>query len=163
MSNSNELIDVADLYSEIQTTAASLSADEIKAQLEPLADRLIKAEKLKADATTALKKINEEISEIEAKIRNLWRPFVSAVDKAEIKFDHFTLRLAKELVVSADDSTDSPREQSISWLQENGYGDCLKFDINTNTLKSIAKDEYNTSNVQIPGLKYYYFDKIKVK
>jgi len=109
-----------------------------------------------------LKDINKKISDQESEIRRLWEPHILGSDKAEIVFSNFKLTTNKKLNISVDDEHEVGRSAAIEWLIGNGYQDVLKYDINTNTLKSIASNEFKENDIKIPGLKYSYFHPVKV-
>lgn len=160
---SNEILDeLTKLSQETETGDRAIVVEKLKSDLDPMCTELIALQDEKEKIDLQLKAINKKIAEQESKIRHLWEPHILGSDKAEIDFGSYKLTTSKKLNVTVDDEHEIGRDAAIQWLISNGYEDTLKYDINTNTLKSIAGEEFKERDVKIPGLKYTYFHPLKV-
>jgi hypothetical protein len=137
--------------SEIEANKAAL-----KETLAPLVKQLREANLEKEDAETAFSAAKERVANIEAEIRKVWGPFIEGVDKASIDVDGS--RLESAVVINIKTLNDD----YLAWLKANGYEDVMKWQVHHQTLKSIANKLYADS-IQIPGLEYSKFNKIKLK
>lgn len=123
-----------------------------------------KAEKLKAlDARKKaleidLENVSRETTEIYNEIRKVWGPFIAGVDDAELEFENGLKVVAKKTLNVKKEDVDLATE----WFLGNGYEGVLKYQIHDQTMKKIARDEYE-KGVSIPGLEYTTFTTIKVK
>lgn len=137
--------------SEIEANKAAL-----KETLAPLVKQLREANLEKEDAETAFSAAKERVANIEAEIRKVWGPFIEGVDKASIDVDGSRLESAVVINIKA------LNDDYLAWLKANGYEDVMKWQVHHQTLKSIANKLYADS-IQIPGLEYSKFNKIKLK
>lgn len=131
--------------------------EALKGELEPLAKQLKQLKLKKDEAESFVSGINKEIMAVETRIREIWGPLVHS-DKADLAVGDMKLTIEKSLNVSQDDKL-----SAIEWLNTNGFSDVLKLDIHTQTLYSLAREKFKEEGVEIPGLKYSTFQKIKIK
>lgn len=158
----SEVDDLLKLSAEVQVAQQEVKLEDLKDVLEPIVDELMTLESEKRRIELLLKEHNKKIADQETKIRTVWGPHILGTDKASIDFGRFKLSSEQKLNVAVSDDENS-RDFAVEWLKTNGYEDCLKWDVNTNTLKAIAVRELKEKEVKIPGLKYSTFNKVSVK
>jgi len=130
--------------------------EALRETLEPLVKKLREANTQKEITESKFSAAKTAISEIEGEIRRVWGPYIEGVDKASIEIDGSRLESNVMLNVKAIDDT------YLSWLNDNGYKDVMKWQVHHMTLKRIANDLYR-SGTEIPGIEYSKFNKIKLK
>lgn len=154
------MMNIEDL--DFEGTSSQIDISSLKQRLGPLVKDLsiLAQEKEKILSENAKKEtdINKKIKEMESKIRFIWGPFINGADKSQIEIDGIKLSAAQVVDVKIDD-----RDEALSWFMSNDYKDVLKYDINTNKLKAIARDERAKNGIQIPGLTYSSFQVITTK
>ena len=126
--------------------------------LDPLVGKLNDAKEMKALLEADLKEKNIYIAELEVQIRQAWGPHIQGADTASIELPSgLSLQLSTEDKFSVED-----KDLCIKWLEEHNYRDVMKWDIHTQTLYRIARDELASGN-NIEGLNHYKFKKLKTK
>lgn len=134
----------------------------LKQRLSPLAKELFKLQTSKEDRACEFKAfekdINKQIAEVQSKIRSIWGPYIDGAERSELDIDGLPLLAEQVLQVSVED-----KDKSLAWCESNGYKDVMRWDINTNKLKSIAKEEKKEKQIEIPGISYDSFQLIKIK
>lgn len=142
----------------LQSEWSEEKADELK---KSFSDIVLQYEKLEVEKTNIeikLKNINKELQKIESKIRGEWGPYIRGLKKAELGVGDFVIE-SKEI----QNIKSVNKDAAIEWLMLNGYKDAMKFDLHTATMKKIADEQLNEKNIQIPGLEYSKFNKIKIR
>lgn len=148
--------------------------EKLKEELTPLAKELKRLEHDKELIELDLKSKNKDISSIQDNIRKIWGPHIAGAEKASINCSGIFLETMPKLNITIEkdeseesedgDESDAPRQQVIKWLMDNGYKDIMSWDCNTNKMKKIARELYQDgTGKMITGLKYSYFQLIKVK
>ncbi len=147
---------------DFEGVTSKIDITSLKRRLEPLAKSLsiLSQEKEVILSENAKKEtdINKKIKEIESKIRSIWGPFINGADKSQIEIDGLKLSASQVVDVKIED-----RDQALDWFMSNDYKGVLKYDINTNKLKAIARDERAKQGIEIPGLMYSSFQVITIK
>lgn len=158
---STQIDELIGLSGEVAELCKEANLEELKINLTPLAGILENMLQDKAAAEAELAEINKQIIETEKKIRAIWEPMIRGAEKATIDLGRIKLSSEQKLNVSVGHE-ENARASAIDWLCSNGYKDVMKYDINTNTMKSIATGLLKESDVKIPGLNYSTFNKIKL-
>lgn len=168
-----ELADISDLQ-DYNKSRVNEKIEMLKEGLAPLAKELKDLELKKETIEIDLKDTNKKIMDVQDRIRKLWAPHIIGAEKAAINCNGILLETVPTLSVKVDvdgdeafhDSFESddigPREKAIEWLMSHDYKGIMKWDCNTNKMYKIARDLYE-QDIKIPGLKYFHYQKIKVK
>ena len=164
MDEQQKLLDeLTALNQEIEAACEKTTVELLKEELAPLCKELIELEAEKEKIKLQSVANNKKIMALENKIRSIWEPHIRGSEKSSIDFGDFKLSTAKELSVTVDSADEDGREKAIQWLCDNGYKDCMKLDINTNTMKAILGTEFKEKDVRAPGMKYTWNHPVKVK
>lgn len=154
--------DLVEMSGELAEASSKNKLEALREELQPLVEDFNRFCEEKNKIELQLKDANKRIADQETAIRNIWGPHILGVDKASINFGQFVLASDRKLNVSVSDE-EAARDHAVEWLKGNGYEECLKWDVNTNTMKAIAASELKEKEIKIPGLKYSYFNKLSVK
>lgn len=162
MSESSDLMaDIAELQGELSKIHDGKQVSEILK--EQFKDYVLELQELDEDKTNCeihLKSINKRMEEIKLSIRKEWGPFTQGSDKNSLDFGSCKLVMEPTLNVTMEDE-----EVAIDWLQKNGFENVLKFQVHSQTFKSIGRKLYQDPKnpVQIPGASYQEFQIVKLK
>lgn len=153
----DELDEIKKLMENLSTREDKLKY--LRSELGVLAKELKDEETKKFQIEADLKHLNKRIMDLHDRIRKIWSPFIAGAEKAELDCDGIILSTAPTLNISVE-----TKDDAIGWLESHGYKDVMKWDINTNTLKAIAREKYEGDDpLKIPGLKYSTFQVVKIK
>ncbi len=153
----NEIDVLAQEFAEDKAEGRAEMMVALKKDLQDVSLKLRDAQVKKENLEAQIKLLNKDMEELETEIRRKWEPCLGA-DKAELMLDNGIVLLAKPTMnVGVEDN-----EAMTNWFLNNGYKDVMKYQIHNQTMKKIAKEEYEKGTV-IPGLKFTKFTLIKVK
>ena len=156
-----------DELEDLQTMYEENKADKIAALKVILGEKakILKELSIKKDQIAfELGELNKELLAIQDAIRSLWLPHIAGAEKASINCDGIILEMLPKLNIGVDKEDESARDKALGWLAANGYKDVMRWDVNTNKMYAIARENYKDGEgTPIPGLKYSYFQLIKIK
>ncbi len=159
--SSNLMADIAELQGELSKINDGKQVSEILK--EQFKDYVLELQALDEDKTNCeihLKALNKRMEEIKLSIRKEWSPFAQGSDKNSLDFGNCKLIMEPTLNVTMEDE-----EVAIDWLKNNGFENVLKFQVHSQTFKSIGRKLYQDPKnpVLIPGAAYQEFQIVKLK
>jgi regulator of replication initiation timing len=130
--------------------------DDVKPELEKLANHLAFLQGEKDGLEDRLSQKNAEIVNCQNQILKLWGPYIEGCNRSELKLNDGFLKSELVLNTSVEDM-----DEVVKWLEQN-QPDVLRLQVHHSTLKSVAKKRLEAEGETIPGLKYSTFTKVKV-
>ena len=143
-----------------QSNARQSQINSIKNLIKEKAESVNRLSRLIELAEVNLKELQKDHQEKLDEIRQVWSPFLAGVDKSELDLGDLKVTMNNKLNIKADD-----QDAINSWLLQNGFESCMKYQIHNQTFKRIARElkENPTCPVEIPGAVYSQFQIIEVK
>jgi DNA repair exonuclease SbcCD ATPase subunit len=145
---------------ELQQSYADLQQDRLeplKKKLHELAMHLQQHEEAKAQLEKLLSDVKDRIRDKQLEIYQIWGPYIVGAEKASLDCNGILLKSEPKINVKVEN-----RDESIQWLQSNGYEGVLKYDLHTQTLYAIAREKFKEGFV-VPGLEVKTYHNITVK